>query len=734
MECCAFIPDLTFCKINNKLTALQKLLDSSVDVICSVDPEGRFITVNSACKKLWGYAPEELIGKYYIDLVVDEDKEATYRIAHAIMNGQETTNFENRFVRKDGSIVPVIWSARWDAEEQTMYSIAKDATEIHRQRQKETEYEQRLYFAYKLARIGWWEWDAITDQTYVSDELYTIYGLGKEETINIGRESYLQYIHPDDLNHVQQNREMCFQLDKHEYQHRWIKPDGEIIYVIHYVSSIRNKAEEIVKIYGTTKDITERKEQELAIIESREKMVNILESIQEGFFAVDKNWMVTYWNKKAEEILGQKKESIVGRNLWEVYDEAARLKFYTEYRRALEENIVVHFEEYLPSMATWFEVTAYPAVDGLSVYFKDITLRKKIQEEIKASEEKYKLLFYKSPTPKWVFDSQTLKFTDVNEAAIELYGYSKEEFMQMTLLEIRPKEEVEQLKQVRKQQAQKKEPGFRGMARHRKKNGEIMNIEVNCYPIHLSGGAHIAELIDLTEKMKLHQLVTDERIAAQKEISKAIIQTQEAERSEIGKELHDNVNQILTTAKLYIENIEYYPEKSKEFVGKSRELLVKSINEIRFLARQLVTPVIHDLGFKATIEELVAHYKALNIFGITLKLELDEKRLEKDMQLTMYRVIQEQLNNVVKHARASNVMVSIIQTKDSLEVLVQDDGIGFNPAKVSSGIGLKNINHRADLFKGKVQIRSAENEGCTLLFKVKCKNAYKAAKLPVSQL
>jgi signal transduction histidine kinase len=88
----------------------------------------------------------------------------------------------------------------------------------------------------------------------------------------------------------------------------------------------------------------------------------------------------------------------------------------------------------------------------------------------------------------------------------------------------------------------------------------------------------------------------EEKLTAQKEISKAIINTQEKERSEIGKELHDNVNQILTTAKLYVENIEYYPEKSNVFVVKSKDLLQKSINEIRFLAKQLVTPVINDLG------------------------------------------------------------------------------------------------------------------------------------------
>jgi PAS domain S-box-containing protein len=108
-----------------------------------------------------------------------------------------------------------------------------------------------------------------------------------------------------------------------------------------------------------------------------------LESIQDGFFSVSKDWIVTYWNKEAENMLGTKKEDIVGRNLWEVYADAINSKFHTEYQKALIENVPVRFEALHDRLGIWLEVSAYPLENGLTVYFKDITTRKSAEIKLK---------------------------------------------------------------------------------------------------------------------------------------------------------------------------------------------------------------------------------------------------------------------------------------------------------------------------------------------------------------
>ena len=108
---------------------LTRVLDQSLDVICTIDNEGKFVKVSKASSKIWGYEPEELEGKAYIDLVHSDDIEKTNKVAEEIMSGVNVTNFENRYRRKDGSVVPIIWSARWDKDDKLMYCVAKDATE-----------------------------------------------------------------------------------------------------------------------------------------------------------------------------------------------------------------------------------------------------------------------------------------------------------------------------------------------------------------------------------------------------------------------------------------------------------------------------------------------------------------------------------------------------------------------------------------------------------------------------
>ncbi|MEL7833233.1 PAS domain-containing protein [Fodinibius sp. N2] len=121
---------------------------------------------------------------------------------------------------------------------------------------------------------------------------------------------------------------------------------------------------------STVVDVTAEKEAE------REK-IQILERIDDAFFALDENWVVTYWNNKAEELLEMPREQILGENLWEIYDDAITLDFYPKYHKALTEQVTVQFEEHYPPLDKWFEVNAYPSETGLSVYFRDITEQKK---------------------------------------------------------------------------------------------------------------------------------------------------------------------------------------------------------------------------------------------------------------------------------------------------------------------------------------------------------------------
>jgi PAS domain S-box-containing protein len=135
------------------------------------------------------------------------------------------------------------------------------------------------------------------------------------------------------------------------------------------------------------RDINERKKAELAATAAFEERNTILESIDDAFFAVDMNWTVTYWNRRAEKVLRTPKESILDHNLWDVFSNSVDSESYKQYHQAVATNQAVHFEDYYEALEKWYEISAYPSPSGLSVYFKDITERKISDSRLKELNE-----------------------------------------------------------------------------------------------------------------------------------------------------------------------------------------------------------------------------------------------------------------------------------------------------------------------------------------------------------
>jgi PAS domain S-box-containing protein len=229
----------------------------------------------------------------------------------------------------------------------------------------------------------------------------------------------------------------------------------------------------------------------------RKRVDTILESFTDGFFEVYRTWTVTYWNRTAEELLQIPKEEVVGKNLWDVFPEAVGSRFYTEYHKAMSLQIATRFEERFHSKKMWFEVSVFPNGEGLSIYFKDITHRKNTALELEHERKKYRDLFNHNPLPQWVYDAETLMFLDVNEAAVRHYGYSKKEFLNASILSIRPEEDISEIKRILNDIRNCKKPRTSSV-RHRKKNGEIIYADVKGTAIIFNG--RVARMVVVVDK------------------------------------------------------------------------------------------------------------------------------------------------------------------------------------------------------------------------------------------
>ena len=161
---------------------------------------------------------------------------------------------------------------------------------------------------------------------------------------------------------------------------------------------------QLIAIYGIHTDISERIQAEQKLKMAFEEKNEILESIGDAFFTTDRNFTVTYWNKQAETLLETPRERVLGLNLWEIFHDAVNLPSFEYYHRALEEMVTVHFEDYYEAVHRWFEVSAYPSDRGLTVYFKDVTEKKRIQEAILQSNDRFKKVSEATNDAIWDWD------------------------------------------------------------------------------------------------------------------------------------------------------------------------------------------------------------------------------------------------------------------------------------------------------------------------------------------
>ncbi|HUB61366.1 MAG TPA: PAS domain S-box protein [Puia sp.] len=336
---------------------------------------------------------------------------------------------------------------------------------------------------------------------------------------------------------------------------------------------------------------------------------------------------------------------------------------------------------------------------------------------LRESEERYRELFNNNPMPMWVFDSETCHFLEANSSAVHHYGYTQEEFMSKTLADIRLNGDLDELREEVELIRGNPDGIQKGIRQHVKKSGEIIYVDIAWHNIRYKNRPAILVLAgDVTERIQLEDELNEQRISRQKQITEAVILAQEKERTEIGKELHDNVNQILGASNLYINTAMTDEEMRQELLERSTELVSNAINEIRKISKSLITPGLREIGLVESIEDIIDD---LRVAGDKLAIDLDlqnisEDQIEDRRKLTVFRIVQEQLNNIVKHARATRVLIRLSGEQDHIVLTVADNGVGFDVSRHRKGVGITNMISRAELFNGKVEIVSSPGEGCTL--------------------
>lgn len=211
-----------------------------------------------------------------------------------------------------------------------------------------------------------------------------------------------------------------------------------------------------------------------------------------------------------------------------------------------------------------------------------------------------------------------------------------------------------------------------------------------------------------------------EKINHEKEISRAIVSTQEAERFEISSELHDNVNQLLAAAQIYLSTAikEAKDLDYSQLLKKSRAYVLESINEIRRLSHRLSPGFKNDFPIEEAIRDLITDIGVKKDFEVITSINIKNTVLPYDLKLNAYRILQEQLNNIIKHSEATEAHISLNIVGNKLVMKTSDNGKGFDTKKKKKGIGLNNMEKRVVLFSGTFNTKSKKGKGTEITIEI----------------
>jgi two-component system CheB/CheR fusion protein len=717
----------------NQLDAMERryrsLIENSLDGISLLDSDGKFSYLTPSVKRILGYEPAELEGQSPSPYIHPEDMEKFASMVQEISGKQgQSTNANFRALHKNGGWKWLNCNITNMLHQPAVKAIVfnyKDISERVAAEEKLLSSHEKLVASQMLAKVGSWEFalDGLNDleNTPVewSDGAYHIFGCQPGQ-VEITSGFFFGMVNPEDRVKIREAVMECINGGKpSDVEYRIELKDGTTRFIYARMRIIYSSTGKPLRISGVCQDITERKLNEIKIIQSEANLRGILDNSNTAFQLFDTSFNIVAFNQLAYEwtLAENGKKLEPGRNFSYYIKEEHHDYFRKFYQDALDgQDVCFEYTGRSTGRNYYINIKRITGGDGrahgICISTIDLTEQKRAERAIMDSEMLYRSLFNNSPLPKWVCDKKTLRFLEVNDTAVTQYGYSREEFLGMTAYDLRAEEEHGILDQVIEKGSQVVK---NRLATHRRKNGTIIFATVSVHELHYKGvDAYLVLANDVTETLKLQKELSEEKLNKQIEINRTVLYVQEQERMELGRELHDNVNQMLTSVKLYMDTALADNTHSRDFIDKGRAQVMKCIEELRRISKSLVPPSLGDLSLGEALEEIVL---PLRLTGKSVKLDMSTLRedvLKDDLKISIYRIVQEQLNNIVKYAEASRVRILIRQDSSSIELQVTDNGKGFDLTARRKGIGINNIINRVNAFHGNILIEAAPGKGCSL--------------------
>ncbi|MGB5180032.1 MAG: PAS domain S-box protein, partial [Gammaproteobacteria bacterium] len=574
-------------------------------------------------------------------------------------------------------------------------------------RQKDTEQalrnsEKGLLKAQEMAHLGHWEWDIRNDRITWSDEVYRIYGIGRETPLTYER--LKQAIHPEDRQyHDEHTAGWLKNIGGDPFEYRVIRPDGDTRYINANGEVTCDESGEPVSFSGFVQDITESKLREQALRESEQRFRRLVEQSPVSIQIHGLDGKLMQSNAAYARLFALNEETLA--QLYEKYsvlqdEQAVKLGVMPYIEQTYRgEDVVFPPYEYdgIDTLHTldirnpvsrkcWVQTRGFPLKDDFgsltSVVFmsEDITEQRVAAEQLRISELRFRATFELAAVgiAHVALDGRFLR---INRKFCDITGYAQDEMMQLTFQDITYPDDLDADLAYVHQLLEGEIESYTMEKRYVRKDAGLVWISLTGSLIRDAAGQpdwFVAVIQDISERKRAEQAVLgyQQRL---KDLSAELARTEVRERRIIATELHDHVGQSLALMRmqLAVARKDTVGRKVDSVLNEVSELLRTAIQDTRNIMSDLSSPELNELGLSAAIADLLKE-KIGERYGLQTTFNNDGqvKSLNEYTRMVLFRSVRELLMNVVKHAGASHVAVSICRENDAVRIVVVDDGAG----------------------------------------------------------
>ncbi len=591
---------------------------------------------------------------------------------------------------------------------------------IDREKKRETAEEELLLLNERFTRISnatndvLWDWNLVTNELWWNQNYNILFGL-PAYTLTPDIKQWEAYIHPDDRKRVLDGLQKAIDGGRALWsdEYRYVRSDKKETMIYDRGFIMRDETGKPFRIIGSMMDITERKKAEKEIRDYK------LALDKSAIVAItDQRGIIRYANDNFASISKYSAEELIGHDHRIINSGVHPKSFFSGLWATIARGGIWKGEvcnRAKDGTLYWVDTTIVPFLNEQGKPYQylviryDITEKKKALLQTQLANELYENVSKATSDTirDWDLVTHTIQF---NTGIFDVFGYTAFDLKQASNFgwdKVHPDDKA------------RVEDTLSVCLEHKLRNVQ-MEYRFRCadgsYKYVFDRSSIVYD--DTGKPVRMVGAMQD--ITWQKEenlrITKATLEAQEQERNLLGRELHDNINQILLGSLLSLDmSRKVEQDRSPIFVEKTMGYITQAIDEIRKLSHRLAPASLTELPLKQIFEGLLLTFNIGDRPHIVLEVDVFPKdMLSDEIRTNLYRICQEQVGNVLKYADAENLWIQVKRSDNHIVMTIRDDGKGFNPRGKQKGIGLSNMQKRAELLQGTFILKTAIGQGCEI--------------------